>query len=198
MDAGHPDAQPLIEQQLAESLEKVSIIALVDLFVEYAYISRASDIHIEPTRDGIRVRYRIDGLLYDAFSEVKATAKLHPEILSRIKVLSGLRTDEHLLPQDGRFRVKIVDFGDVDVRVSIMPTYYGENAILRVLAGTQNFELKDLGFAAGSQESRRGSHEAVRMILANRPTGSGKTTTLNTILRQLNRPTVSIITIEDP
>ena len=97
--------KPLIEKQLTESLENVSIIQLVDLLVEYAYAARASDVHIEPTREFLRVRYRIDGLLYDAFEKTNIKMELHAEILSRIKVLSGLRTDEHLLPQDGRFRV---------------------------------------------------------------------------------------------
>ena len=189
---------PIIEKLLTESLETVSIINLVDLFVEYAYVSQASDIHIEPTNDQLRVRYRVDGLLYDSLGK-KIDPKLHPEIISRIKVLSGLRTDEHLLPQDGRFRVKIEEFGDVDVRVSIIPTYYGENAILRVLAGTQNFELKDLGFAPIElKKVIRAIGKPYGMILANGPTGSGKTTTLYTLLKQLNSPEVSIITIEDP
>ena len=188
----------LIEEQIGQPFEKVSIINLVDLFVEYAYGTRASDIHIEPTRDRLRVRYRIDGLLYDVFDK-KIDSELHPEIVSRIKVLSGLRTDEHLLPQDGRFRVKVEDFGDVDVRVSIIPTYYGENAILRVLAGTQNFNVKDLGFSSRDLAKVEAAiSKPYGMILANGPTGSGKTTTLYTILKQLNRPETSIITIEDP
>lgn len=191
--------RPLIEEQLNKSLEEVSIISLVDLFVGYAYASRASDVHIEPTRDKLRVRFRIDGMLYDVFDNTPLKPEIHPEIISRIKVLSGLRTDEHLLPQDGRFRVKIEDFGDVDVRVSIIPTYYGENAILRVLAGTQNFELKDLGLdPADLKKIQNAISKPYGMILANGPTGSGKTTTLYTILKSLNKPEVSIITIEDP
>jgi len=187
-----------IEKQLDESQENISIISLVDRFVEYAYIANASDIHIEPTRDSMRVRYRIDGLLYDSFNK-KIDFKLYPEVISRIKVLSGLRTDEHLLPQDGRFRVHVEEFGDIDVRVSIIPTYYGENAILRVLAGTQNFELKDLGFSAADMKKVVGAiGKPYGMILANGPTGSGKTTTLYTLLKQLNSPQASIITIEDP
>jgi len=189
----------LIENQLKQSFEKVSVIDLVDLFVEYAYSSRASDIHIEPAPDRLRVRYRVDGLLYDVFDPLVIKKELHPEILSRIKVLSGLRTDEHLLPQDGRFKVKIEGFGDVDVRVSIIPTYYGENAILRVLAGTQNFELKDLGFSPDDlKKIEKAISKPYGMILANGPTGSGKSTTLYTILKRLNKADISIITIEDP
>jgi type IV pilus assembly protein PilB len=114
-------------------------------------------------------------------------------------VLAGLRTDEHLTPQDGRFRVNIEEAGDVDVRVSIIPTYYGENVIMRVLAETQTFDLETFGF---SPDDLKKIKEAIAkpygMILANGPTGSGKTTLLYTILKALNKPEISIITIEDP
>ncbi|OGY98068.1 MAG: hypothetical protein A3A43_03100 [Candidatus Liptonbacteria bacterium RIFCSPLOWO2_01_FULL_56_20] len=188
-----------IEHQLTQPLEKISVVSLVDLFVGYAYGARASDIHIEPTETALRVRFRIDGLLHDIFEKIKIKKDLHPEIISRIKVLAGLRTDEHLAPQDGRFRVKVEGMGNFDVRVSIMPTYYGENAILRILAETQSFTLDTLGFVAKDLERVQAAiRKTYGMILANGPTGSGKTTTLYTILKQLNRPEVSIITIEDP
>jgi type IV pilus assembly protein PilB len=188
-----------VVKQLISPPELISIIQLVDLFVEYAYEANASDIHIEPTETETRIRCRIDGILYDVFDDVKVRKEFHPEIISRIKVLSGLRTDEHLLPQDGRFRVKVASFGDVDVRVSIIPTYYGENSILRVLAQNQNFGLSDLGFAPTDfKKLKTAISKPYGMILANGPTGSGKTTTLYTILKELNKADVSIITIEDP
>jgi type IV pilus assembly protein PilB len=188
-----------IETQLDQPFEKISVINLVDSFVEYAYTTRASDIHIEPTKEGVRIRFRIDGLLQDVFDPKKISRELHQEVISRIKVLSGLRTDEHALPQDGRLKVKIEEFGDVDVRVSVMPTYYGENAILRVLAETQNFNLEDLGFLPNDLKKVEHSiQKPYGMILANGPTGSGKTTTLYTILKRLNKADVSVITIEDP
>ncbi len=191
--------KPLIEKEFSESIEKVSIIKLVDLFVEYAYAVGASDIHIEPAKDTLRLRYRIDGLLYDSFKDTPVKKELHQEVVSRIKVLAGLRTDEHLTPQDGRFRVNIEEAGDVDVRVSIIPTYYGENVIMRVLAETQTFDLETFGF---SPDDLKKIKEAIAkpygMILANGPTGSGKTTLLYTILKSLNKPEISIITIEDP
>ena len=191
--------KPLVEKQLDASLENVSIINLVDLFVEYAYSAGASDIHLEPAQNRLRVRYRIDGLLYDSFDTMHIKRELHPEIVSRIKVLAGLRTDEHLLPQDGRFRVKIEDVTEVDVRVSIMPTYYGENVIMRVLAATQTFELANIGLSAPDLKKIQAAiAKPYGMILANGPTGSGKTTLLYTILKQLNRSEASIITIEDP
>jgi len=189
----------LIEQQIKQPPDKVSVIKLVDLFVEYAYATHASDIHIEPAIDELRVRYRIDGLLYDVFGEKQIRQELHPEVISRVKVLSGLRTDEHLLPQDGRMKVRMEDLGDVDVRVSIIPTFYGENAILRVLAQTQNLGMENLGFSAKDLEKvKRAITKPYGMVLANGPTGSGKTTTLYTFLKQLNKSDVSIITIEDP
>src|SRR5258708_10929851 len=105
----------LIEEQINETPEKVSVIQLVDLFVEYAYSSHASDIHMEPEKEKLRIRYRIDGLLSDVLDKATISKELHQEIISRIKVLAGLRTDEHLLPQDGRLRVEIENFGNVDV-----------------------------------------------------------------------------------
>ncbi len=186
-----------VEKQLSASPNEVSIIALVDLIVEYGYRSRCSDIHVEPAGERVMVRYRIDGILHDAFALVK---DLQPEIITRIKVLSGLKTDIHHIPQDGRIKVKIGDEGDVDVRVSIAPTYYGENCVMRILAeANQIFNIGDLGFTPHQLTKIK---EAIKkpygMILANGPTGSGKTTTLYTVLKELNTREVSIITIEDP
>ncbi|MDI6820809.1 MAG: GspE/PulE family protein [Patescibacteria group bacterium] len=187
----------LIEAQVAKPANEVSIIELVDLIVEYAYITRASDIHIEPASDKVIIRFRIDGILHDVFYLIK---DLQPEVISRIKVLSGLKTDIHHIPQDGRFKVKLEDADEVDVRVSIAPTFYGENTVMRILAETiQVFNLEDLGF---SQTQLIQMAKAIRkpygMILANGPTGSGKTTTLYTVIKKLNTREVSIITIEDP
>ena len=188
-----------IEKNLTQLIEKISVVSLVDLFVEYAYSLRASDIHIQPEEEVLRIRFRIDGMLQDIFKTVVIRKDIHPEIISRIKVLAGLRTDEHLAPQDGRIKVKVKDFGEINVRVSIVPTYYGENAILRVLAETQGYTLNDLGFSPSNlKKVERSIQKPYGMILANGPTGSGKTTTLYTILKTLNKPDVSIVTIEDP
>ena len=188
-----------IEKNLTQSVEKISIVQLVDLFVEYAYMLRASDVHIQPEEKLVRIRFRIDGVLHDIFEKIGIGKDIHAEIISRIKVLSGLRTDEHLTPQDGRFKVETKDFGNLNVRVSIIPTYHGENAILRILAETQQFTVDTLGFSpADLKKLKHAIGRPYGMILANGPTGSGKTTTLYTILRQLNEPGVSIITIEDP
>ncbi len=188
-----------IEAQITQPLEKISVVKLVDLFIELAYVARASDVHLEPTRTSMNIRFRIDGLLKNPFEKIEVPKALQQEISSRIKVLSGMRTDEHLIPQDGRFRVEIDEFGAVDVRVSIVPTYHGENAILRVLASTQNFELENLGFQDDElKKVKKAIQKPYGMILANGPTGSGKSTTLYTILKRLNKPDVSVITIEDP
>lgn len=189
----------VIEKQLIQPLEKVSIINLVDLFIEYAYTSRASDIHIEPGSERLRVRFRIDGVMHDIFENIAISKEIQEEIVSRVKVLSGLRTDEHNLPQDGRFKVKIEGFGSIDVRVSIVPTYYGENVVMRILAETQTFTLEDLGFSKQDLERvKKAIRKPYGMILANGPTGSGKTTTLYTIMKKLNVPEVGLVTIEDP
>ena len=144
----------------------------------------------------MRIRYRIDGWLSDKHLVSK---RFHQEIISRIKIMAGLRTDEHQAPQDGRFRVGS-DTKPIDVRVSVMPTYHGENVVMRLLSDkAEMYTLETLGFLP---ENAQKISEAIKkpygMILATGPTGSGKTTTLYTLLKILNTPQVSIITVEDP
>lgn len=172
-----------LDRQIKSTADQISIIELVDLIVEYAYASRASDIHIEPGEKTVSVRLRIDGILHDSFEFDK---DLQSEVITRIKVLSGLKTDVHQVPQDGRFKAKIEEVGEVDVRVSIMPTYYGENAVLRILAETtQSFNLEDLGFSKSQLKIiMKSIKKPYGMILANGPTGSGKTTTLYSIINK--------------
>jgi type II secretory ATPase GspE/PulE/Tfp pilus assembly ATPase PilB-like protein len=140
---------------------------------------------------------RIDGVLQDVTNLPKS---IQSEVISRIKVLAGLRTDEHQTPQDGRFRVVLDGVGTIDIRVSIAPAYYGENAVLRLLSErAEKFALEMLGF---NEQDREKVWHAIKkpygMILATGPTGSGKTTSLYTVLKHLNTKDVSIITIEDP
>ncbi|PIU98518.1 type II secretion system protein GspE [Candidatus Wolfebacteria bacterium CG03_land_8_20_14_0_80_40_12] len=186
-----------VEEELKRGSE-VSIIDLVDSLIEHAYNSRASDIHIDPEEKRLRVRLRIDGVLHDAFIFPK---EIQSEIITRIKVLSGLRTDEHQAAQDGRFRTIIKETSEpIDIRISIAPTYYGENAALRLLAEkAEKFTLETLGFSKKDLEKvMKAAKNPYGMILCTGPTGSGKTTTLYTILKILNTKEVSIITIEDP
>ncbi|MDO8584744.1 MAG: GspE/PulE family protein [bacterium] len=190
-------AKAAIEEELSGDVAKISIIKLVDLLMECAYFARASDVHIDPESGRIRVRVRVDGVMHEAFFFPK---ELQSEVVTRIKVLSGLRTDEHQAAQDGRFKAPIREVGYIDVRVSIAPTYYGENAVMRILAEqAQTFTLEALGFEGVDLERiRKAIKKPYGMILATGPTGSGKTTTLYTIIKQLNMPEVSIITVEDP
>lgn len=189
-----------IKAQIEKALvspEDVPIISLVDNLMQYGFLMRASDVHIEPFADFITVRLRIDGVMNNSFSFPKA---IHSALITRVKVLSGLRIDEHQIAQDGRFKIKMPDLGFVDVRVSIAPTYYGENCVMRILAEkNQAFTLENLGF---SDIQLKKINSAIRkpygMILTVGPTGSGKTTTLYSILKKLNTKEVSIITIEDP
>ena len=177
--------------------EEPSIIALVDDLVEYSFFARASDIHVDPFDDKVVARLRIDGVLHDTFELPK---KIQLPFITRVKVLAGMRTDEHQMAQDGRFKAKIKDIGYIDIRVSIAPTYYGENCVMRILAEQSGgLSLDVLGFTESDQKRiTRAMRKPYGMILATGPTGSGKTTTLYTILKQLNVPEVSIITIEDP
>ncbi len=189
----------MVDELLSKSMESISVIDFVNIIVEYAYIAKASDMHLEPGDEGLRIRFRIDGILRDVIDPSRIKSELHNEIISRIKVMSGLRTDAHFLPQDGRFRVRLTEVGELDVRVSIAPTYHGENAVMRVLVATSTFGMEDLGFIPKDLEKvKRAIHKPYGMILANGPTGSGKTTTLYTILKELNKPDISVITIEDP
>ena len=174
-----------------------SIINLLDCLIEHAFELKASDIHIDPLGKGLKIRFRIDGVLQDIYTLPK---NIHPEVVARIKILCGLRTDEHQATQDGRFTYHLEKTGLIDIRVSIAPTYHGENAVLRLLADkVEQFSLESLGF--GEEEISK-IYKALSkpwgMILATGPTGSGKTTTLYALIKLLNNRERSIITIEDP
>ncbi len=179
----------------------ISIINLIDCLIETAHKSRVSDIHIDPTVDKVKVRFRIDGVLQESHIFSKS---IHNEIISRIKVLAKLRTDEHQATQDGRFRHILSDNLSnnefIDLRVSIVPTYHGENVVMRLLSDkAEAFSLESLGFSDSDRKKILGALKKPNgMILATGPTGSGKTTTLYTLIKMLNSPEISIITIEDP
>ncbi|HDN85089.1 MAG TPA: type II/IV secretion system protein, partial [Candidatus Aerophobetes bacterium] len=184
-----------------EDLEKIakdtSVIKLVNQMLSDAINQRATDIHIEPYRHDVKVRYRIDGILYNIQmpSEIK---RLYQAIVSRIKILSNLNVVERRLPQDGRAIVKIQD-KQVDLRISIIPSIYGENVVVRILPVNLMFSLSDLGL---DDRDRRIIEELIAkphgIIFLTGPTGSGKTTTLYACLSRLNKESVKIITIEDP
>ena len=190
------EGEQLSAEELKEMAEDLPIVKIVDAIISHAILQNASDIHIEPGENELVVRYRIDGILHDAMSLSKDTSA---GIVARIKVLSNLKLDEKRLPQDGRF--KIDDNGQkVSFRVSTLPTFFGEKTVIRILKETAHgFTLEVLGFhGEGLEEIHNSMKQKTGMVLATGPTGSGKTTTLYTMLDILNSPDVNISTIEDP
>jgi len=184
------------EKELKEMAEDLPIVKIVDTLISHAILQNASDIHMEPGETALVIRYRVDGILHDAMTLPKEAAA---GITARIKILSNLKLDEKRLPQDGRFKI-VNDEGRVSFRVSTLPTYFGEKTVIRILKeNARGFTLERLGFHGDALEQ---IHEAMRqktgMILAAGPTGSGKTTTLYTMLDMLNTPEVNISTVEYP
>lgn len=172
------------------------IIKMVGVILRHAVDGKASDIHIEPEEKQLRIRFRMDGILY---SSLFLPLHTHPSIVARIKILSNMRIDETRIPQDGRFSARI-DSKEVDFRVSSLPTKLGEKIVIRVLDPTEGLRTyEEIGMTGVNIELLK---EAIvkpfGMILATGPTGSGKTTTLYSILRELNNPESNVITLEDP
>ncbi|HWU24463.1 MAG TPA: GspE/PulE family protein [Candidatus Paceibacterota bacterium] len=183
-------------EDLKKMAEDLPIVRIVDTLLRHAILQGASDIHIEELEDAVLVRYRIDGILHDAMSLPREASA---GIVARIKVLANLKLDEKRLPQDGRFKME-TEGEKVSFRVSLLPTYYGEKVVMRLLRETgEGFTLDALGLHGEPMER---IHQAMKqttgIILISGPTGSGKTTTLYTILDILNTPDVNISTVEDP
>jgi len=188
--------QELSLDKLVARAEEAPVVKLVDLIIHQAIEEYASDIHIEPFKDRISLRYRIDGKLY----EIPPPAKyLHLAIVSRIKILARLDIAEKRLPQDGAITVKIQD-RTIDIRVSTIPTIFGEKAVLRILDRSHVvLDLAQLGFPSKTLEiMRKAIHSPYGLILVTGPTGSGKSTTLYAILNETRSPTKNIVTVEDP
>lgn len=184
------------ELELKEMAEDLPVVKIVDSLIFHAILQNASDIHIEPGEKELTVRYRIDGILHDAMVLDKNAGL---GITARIKVLSNLKLDEKRLPQDGRF--KIEQNGEkISFRVSTLPTFFGEKTVVRILKeNAHGFSLETLGFhGEGLERIHNSLKQKTGMVLATGPTGSGKTTTLYTMLDILNRPEVNISTVEDP
>jgi len=198
---GSPLEELKREVENAEDLEimaeDASIIKFVNQILSEAVHDRATDIHLEPFQNELRTRFRIDGVLYDI--NIPETVKyFHPAIISRIKIMSGLNIAERRLPQDGRMRIKVND-QELDLRVSIMPTVFGEAVQIRVLSATSFLELEKLGLLA---QDLKILEQVIKkphgVIFVTGPTGSGKSTTLYASLARINSSEVKIITIEDP
>ena len=189
-------APPMKRAEFERMAEEAPITKVVAVMLRHAVEGRASDIHVEPTRQELRVRFRVDGILH---SNLVLPLRIHPAVIARIKILSNLKIDESRIPQDGRFSTKVGE-KDIDFRVATFPTTLGEKAALRVLDPTEGVKsFKELGL-----ERRNFSvvNKAVKkpygLILATGPTGSGKTTTLYAVLNLLNKEGVNIVTVEDP
>lgn len=183
-------------KQISEIIKEAPIAKIVSTILEYAVSSRSSDVHIEPQEDRVRVRYRIDGILYDKLTLPKTVQEA---VVSRIKILSEMKIDEHRIPQDGRFNFKIGE-QEVDLRISVLPTAHGEKVEMRLLRksggipslmelGLNGIALKNLEMAILRPHG---------IIIVCGPTGSGKTTTLYAILSRLNTTRVNIVSLEDP
>ncbi|HJQ08391.1 MAG TPA: type II/IV secretion system protein [Candidatus Saccharimonadales bacterium] len=207
-DRGIEDALRLYRKDLSVAFEnllatntgkagaEVPVAKVVDTLIEYAYVSKASDMHIEPTRAKSLVRFRIDGVLHDMVDLPRA---LHDQVITRIKVMSRLRTDEHFSAQDGRMRVNLSE-ESIDVRVSVVPVMAGEKVVLRLLAShNRQYGLTDLGMQPNDlAKVKNGFTRPHGMVLSTGPTGSGKTTSMYAILKILNTREKNIATIEDP
>lgn len=189
-----------VDEQNADDLKKMAedlpVVRIVDTLLKHAILQDASDIHIEQYENEVVIRYRIDGILHDAMVLPKNAGA---GITARLKVLSNLKLDEKRLPQDGRFKIDL-NGERVAFRVSILPTYFGEKTVMRLLReGVSGFTLESLGFHGDALEQlHEGTKLTTGMILTTGPTGSGKSTTLYTVLDILNTPDVNISTIEDP
>ncbi len=181
---------------ISKVTDAAPIEKIVNLLVEFGYQDKVSDIHIEPEEKDSLVRFRIDGILHDVLYLPK---NFHERVISRIKILSKLRTDEHLAPQDGKMRIKL-DEENLDIRVSVLPIADGEKAVLRLLASHfRQFSLIDLGMSETDLKKVTSAYsKSYGMVLSTGPTGSGKTTSIYAILKILNTREKNITTIEDP
>ena len=182
--------------RLATDSEDAPVIKIVNLILVQAIKEKASDIHIEPFHKTLKLRYRIDGELVAAESPPKA---LQLAITSRIKILAGLNIAERRVPQDGRFRIKVIG-KEVDLRISILPTAHGEKIVIRILdKASLTGSIEQMGLDESTLGKFRKAIDAPHgMILVTGPTGSGKTTTLYSVLQELNSPQYNIVTVEDP
>ena len=180
----------------ASEVANAPVVRLVNSILQHAIKSNASDIHIEPTVHNLKVRFRIDGQLQEVMSSAMTA---HPAILTRIKIMGGMDIAEKRIPQDGRVETEI-DGLSIDLRISILPTVYGEKVVIRILGGSAGALSREL---LGLSESNSALFDKITqspngIILISGPTGSGKTTTLYTLLHEINKPDVNIITVEDP
>jgi len=198
-EKGVPEAvefEEISDRDILAMATEAPIIKLVNHILVQAVKRDASDIHIEPFEKELRVRYRIDGVLTTVMTPPK---RVQDALISRIKIMANLNIAEKRIPQDGRIEIKVAD-KEIDIRVSVLPTTFGERIVMRLLDKTRTFtSLQDLGFDKRDYTIvRQGIARPNGIIFVTGPTGSGKTTTLYSILNELNKPDVNIVTVEDP
>ena len=200
MDVASVDDHPKVETKNAKGLQNLvqdaPITRALNAILDYAAQSRASDIHIEPREHELKIRYRIDGILQETMTLPK---NIEPALISRIKILSNLRIDEHRIPQDGQFQIAS-NGREIDLRIAISPVVWGEQVVIRLLdkSGTV-LTLESLGFRGrAARLINEGIHKPHGMTLSTGPTGSGKSTTLYAVVQELNDVSINIVTLEDP
>lgn len=183
-------------QDIKTIVQDSPISRALSTILEYAVRARASDVHIEPLEGALKIRCRVDGVLREIMQLPKS---IEPALISRIKILSNLKIDEHRIPQDGQFAVHMAN-KDVDLRIAISPVVWGEQVVIRLLDKTgTNFKLEDLGYAGRALRMiRNGIHKPNGMVLTSGPTGSGKSTSLYALIQEIKSDQVNIVTLEDP
>lgn len=195
-DQGGGKGKKTAEQDIKTIVQDSPISRALSTILEYAVKARASDVHVEPMEATLKIRCRIDGVLREIMQLPKS---IEPALISRIKILSNLKIDEHRVPQDGQFAIHMAG-KDVDLRIAISPVMWGEQVVIRLLDKTgTNFKLEDLGFAGRALRMiRNGIRKPNGMILTSGPTGSGKTTTLYALIQEIKSDKINIVTLEDP
>lgn len=196
-EASEADARSIAQASDIKTLVQDSPISrALSTILEYAVKSRASDIHIEPLEGALKIRCRVDGVLREIMQLPKS---IEPALVSRIKILSNLKIDEHRTPQDGQFTVKVAQ-KEVDLRIAISPVVWGEQVVIRLLDKSGNsFDLAQMGYAGrGLRMIKKGIRQPNGMILTSGPTGSGKSTSLYALIKEIEDDTINIVTLEDP
>lgn len=194
--ASQDDAQAAESGDIKTIVQDSPISRALSTILEYAVKARASDVHIEPLEKSLKIRCRVDGVLREIMQLPKS---IEPALVSRIKILSELKIDEHRVPQDGQFAVKVGN-KEVDLRIAISPVVWGEQVVIRLLDKTGNtFDLEQMGYAGrGLRAIRKGVAQPNGMVLTSGPTGSGKSTSLYALIKEIKDDTINIVTLEDP
>lgn len=195
-EASQQEAQIESTKDIKTIVQDSPISRALSTILEYAVKSHASDVHIEPLEKALKIRCRVDGVLREVMQLPKS---IEPALVSRIKILSNLKIDEHRIPQDGQFAVEVAG-REVDLRIAISPVVWGEQVVIRLLDKTGgSFDLEDMGYAGRALRAiRKGIQRPNGMILTSGPTGSGKSTSLYALLKEIKDDTVNIVTLEDP